>query len=80
MVQDFFREDLSDFESYSAGKIDYNVRLNANESFNNLDFETRKEIGKAIENSIYNRYPDPESLEVCDLYRSEEHTSELQSQ
>ena len=68
MVQDFFREDLSDFESYSAGKIDYNVRLNANESFNNLDFETRKEIGKAIENSIYNRYPDPESLEVCDLY------------
>ncbi|MBU3185790.1 histidinol-phosphate transaminase [Clostridium estertheticum] len=68
MVQDFFRKDLSDFESYSAGKTDYKVRLNANESFSNLDFETRKEIGKAIENSIYNRYPDPESLEVCDLY------------
>jgi len=68
MVQDFFREDLSDFESYSAGKTDYKVRLNANESFNNLDFETRKEIGKVIENSIYNRYPDPEALEVCDLY------------
>ncbi|MCB2355686.1 histidinol-phosphate transaminase [Clostridium estertheticum] len=68
MVQDFFRDDLSDFESYSAGKTDYKVRLNANESFSNLDFETRKEIGKAIENSIYNRYPDPDALEVCDLY------------
>ena len=68
MVQDFFREDLSDFESYSAGKTDYKVRLNANECFNNLGFETRKEIGKVIENSIYNRYPDPEALKVCDLY------------
>ncbi|MBW9171928.1 histidinol-phosphate transaminase [Clostridium estertheticum] len=68
MVQDFFRKDLSDFESYSAGKTDYKVRLNANESFSNLDFETRKEIGTVIENSIYNRYPDPDALEVCDLY------------
>ena len=68
MVEDLFREDLCDFESYSAGKTDYKVRLNANESFNNIDFETRKEIGKVIEHSIYNRYPDPEALEVCALY------------
>ncbi len=36
MIQDFFRNDLSDFESYNAGKTDYKVRLNANESFDNL--------------------------------------------
>lgn len=68
MVKDFFREDLSDFESYNAGKTDYKVRLNANESFNNLGVGVRKEIGKVIENSIYNRYPDADALEVCDLY------------
>jgi len=68
MIQDFFRKDLSDFESYSAGKTEYKVRLNANESFDNLGAEVRREIGKVIENSIYNRYPDADALEVCDLY------------
>jgi len=68
MIQDFFRKDLSDFESYNAGKTDYKVRLNANESFDNLGAGIRHEIGKVIENSIYNRYPDADALEVCDLY------------
>lgn len=68
MIQDFFRKDLSDFESYNAGKTDYKVRLNANESFDNLGAEVRREIGKVIENSIYNRYPDADALEVCNLY------------
>jgi len=68
MIQDFFRKDLSDFESYNAGKTDYKVRLNANESFDNLGADVRHEIGKVIENSIYNRYPDADALEVCDLY------------
>ena len=68
MMQDYFRNDLSDFESYNAGKIDYKVRLNANESFSNLGVATRKKLGMVIENSIYNRYPDAESLKVCNLY------------
>jgi len=68
MIQDFFRKDLSDFESYNAGKTEYKVRLNANESFSNLDCVLRKEIGKVIEESIYNRYPDAEALEVCSLF------------
>jgi len=68
MIQDFFRKDLSDFESYNAGKTDYKVRLNANESFDNLGEAVRREIAKVIETSIYNRYPDADALEVCDLY------------
>ncbi len=68
MIQDYFRKDLSDFESYNAGKIDYKVRLNANESFSNLGEATRRKLGMVIEDSIYNRYPDAESLEVCNLY------------
>ncbi|MFT5873279.1 MAG: histidinol-phosphate aminotransferase [Clostridium sp.] len=68
MIKDFFRSDLSDFESYSAGKIDYKVRLNANESFDNLSDDIRGEIGRVIANSIYNRYPDADALEVCSLY------------
>ena len=68
MIQDYFRKDLSDFESYNAGRIDYKVRLNANESFNNLGAITRKKLGRVIEDSIYNRYPDVESRNVCNLY------------
>ncbi|MCB2295029.1 histidinol-phosphate transaminase [Clostridium algoriphilum] len=68
MIQDFFRKDLSDFESYNAGKIDYKVRLNANESFNNLGAATRRKLGMVIEDSIYNRYPDAGALQVCNLY------------
>jgi len=68
MIQEFFRKDLSDFESYNAGKTEYKVRLNANESFNNLELETRREISRVIEDSIYNRYPDADALEICGLY------------
>lgn len=68
MIQKFFRSDLSDFKAYEAGKTDYNVRLDANENFSNLPEDIRKKIGMEIENSIFNRYPDPGAFEVCDLY------------
>jgi histidinol-phosphate aminotransferase len=68
MIQDFFRSDLSTFESYEAGITDYKVRLNTNENFSNLDEDIRKEIAMEIEKSIFNRYPDPGAFEVCDLY------------
>ena len=68
MIQDFFRKDLSDFKSYNTDEIEYKVRLNANESFSNLDDVSRKKIGKVIEDSIFNRYPDAGAFEVCSLY------------
>lgn len=68
MIQDLFRSDLKDFKAYEPSKTDYKVRLDANENFSNLSQEIRRSIGFAIEESIFNRYPDPGALEVCDLY------------
>ncbi|MGH4121956.1 MAG: histidinol-phosphate transaminase [Clostridium sp.] len=68
MIQDYFRSDLSDFNAYEVGKIDYKVRLDANECFSNLPQEVRMKIGWAIEDSIFNRYPDAGASKVCDLY------------
>jgi len=70
MIQDFFRSDLSEFKAYKTGKTDYKVRLDANENFSNLSKEIRAKIALAIENSIFNRYPDAGASEVCALYAS----------
>lgn len=68
MIQDYFRSDLSDFKAYEASKTDYKVRLDANECFSNLPQEIRTKISWAIEDSIFNRYPDAGASMVCDLY------------
>ena len=68
MIQDFFRSDLNEFKAYEVSKTNYKVRLDANECFSNLPSEIRKKIGCAIEDSIFNRYPDPTASEVCALY------------
>ncbi|MBU3191472.1 histidinol-phosphate transaminase [Clostridium bowmanii] len=68
MIQDFFRSDLSDFKAYEVSKTDYKVRLDANENFSNLPSEVRAKIAWAIEDSIFNRYPDGAASEVCARY------------
>jgi histidinol-phosphate aminotransferase len=68
MIQDFFRSDLSDFISYKASQTQHKVKLDANESFSNLSEDTRMRIGWAIEDSVFNRYPDAGAAKVCDLY------------
>ncbi|MGH4117667.1 histidinol-phosphate transaminase [Clostridium sp.] len=68
MIQDLFRSDLRNFKAYEPSKTDYKVRLDANENFSNLSQEIRTKIGWAIEESIFNRYPDPAALEVCEHY------------
>ncbi|MGK0466334.1 histidinol-phosphate transaminase [Clostridium sp.] len=68
MIQDLFRSDLTNFKPYEAGKVDYKVRLNANENFSDFNEDVRKEIGREIEKFVFNRYPDPRAFEVCDLY------------
>ncbi|MBK5241191.1 histidinol-phosphate transaminase [Clostridium sp.] len=68
MIQDLFRSDLNDFKAYEPGKTNYKVRLDANENFSNFSPDIRAKIGGAIEESIFNRYPDPAALEVCDHY------------
>ncbi len=68
MIQDYFRSDLSDFKAYEVGKTDFKVRLDANEYFSNLPQDIREKIGWAIEDSIFNRYPDAAASKVCNLY------------
>jgi len=68
MIQDLFRSDLRDFKAYEPSKNHYKVRLDANENYSNLPSEIRMKLAWAIENSIFNRYPDAAASEVCDLY------------
>ncbi|MCB2300972.1 histidinol-phosphate transaminase [Clostridium tagluense] len=68
MIQDYFRSDLSDFKSYKVSKNDYKVRMDANECFSNLPHEIRMKIAWAIEECIFNRYPDAGASMLCDLY------------
>jgi len=68
MIHEFFRDDLNEFKAYEASKSDYKVRLDANECFSNLPIEIRKKISRAIEDSLFNRYPDAEASEVCAHY------------
>ena len=68
MIQDFFRSDLTDLQPYKASKIHHKVRLDANESFDNLPYDIRTKIGWAIEDCLFNRYPNAGASEVCDLY------------
>ena len=68
MIKDLFRSDLSDFKAYKVSKTDYSVMLDANECFSNLPKDIRAKIGWAIEESIFNRYPDAGASEVCTLY------------
>jgi histidinol-phosphate aminotransferase len=68
MIHEFFRGDLNEFKAYEASKSDYEVRLDANECFSNLPIEIRKKISRAIEDSLFNRYPDAEASEVCAHY------------
>ena len=68
MIQDFFRSDLNEFKAYEVSKTDYKVNLDANEYFSNLPSHIRNKVGCAIEDSIFNRYPDPTASEVCALY------------
>jgi len=68
MIQDFFRSDLNDFKAYKPSKTDYKVRLDANEFFSDFSEDIKKKIGEAIEDSIFNRYPDAAAIELCALY------------
>lgn len=77
MIQDLFRSDLNEFKAYEPSKTDYKVRLDANECFSNLPSEIRTKIGWAIEDSLFNRYPDAGAFEVCDLYAQYANTKSI---
>lgn len=75
MISDLFRNNLKNFKPYEAEKNNFSIRLDANESFLNFPEELKKELLSAVESTLFNRYPDPESSEVCKLYADYAETS-----
>lgn len=68
MIEKFFREDISDFQPYDAGKENFRIRLDANESFIGLSQSLKNKILSAVISVEFNRYPDPQSNKLCSLY------------
>lgn len=68
MINNLFREDLESFKPYEVDKNNYNIRLDANESFLNFPEELKEELMNSIGNIFFNRYPDSDSTEICKLY------------
>lgn len=68
MVEKFFREDIKNFKPYEVGQGNYKIKLDANESFIEFPDSIKKQIAEAVTNISFNRYPDPGSKKVCELY------------
>jgi histidinol-phosphate aminotransferase len=59
---------LSSIKAYEIDREKYEIKLDANESFLSFPMELREELKNRLMNVEFNRYPDPESEEVCRLY------------
>lgn len=59
---------LNNIKPYVVDKSTYNVKLDANESFLSFPEELRPELIDSVVKVLYNRYPDPDSEEICRLY------------
>lgn len=67
-MEKLFREDLKYFKPYKVGKENYKIKLDANESFIKYPKEIEKEILNAVQNTMFNRYPDEMSTDLRKLY------------
>lgn len=61
-------EKLKRLEIYEPVTEIYNVRLDANESFQNLPDDIRRDVLKAVEQVEFNRYPDPFAVKLCEKF------------
>lgn len=68
MIKELFREDLKDFVPYGIEKENIEVKLDANESFLPFPEELLEELKERVSKALINRYPDPTSSKVCNLY------------
>ena len=62
--KELFAKKLENIEPYIVDTNPYKARLDANESFIPFDNYIRDKIEKALEDSDYNRYPDPAATEL----------------
>jgi len=76
--EDFINQKINKFEPYSLnGDItNFDIRLDANESFSNLPDYITDEILKNIKNIDFNRYPDPSALDLTKKFAEYLKTSE----
>lgn len=61
-------EKLKKLEIYEPVTEVYEVRLDANESFQDLPDDIRRDVLKAVKEVEFNRYPDPYATELCRKY------------
>ena len=61
-------EKLRTLEPYQPITGQFNVRLDANESFISIPEDIRKEIGEKVSQIAFNRYPDPYAVELCSKF------------
>ncbi|MBQ5368744.1 MAG: histidinol-phosphate aminotransferase family protein [Peptococcaceae bacterium] len=61
-------EKLRTLEPYQPIIGQFNVRLDANESFISLPDNIRKEIAEKVAQIDFNRYPDPYAVELCSKF------------
>lgn len=68
MIEKLFKKNLQNFEPYTVPKLDYEIKLDANESFLKLDDYIMEKILNKMKNVEFNRYPDAGAEEVCRAY------------
>ncbi len=61
-------EKLKRLEIYEPVTEIYDIRLDANESFQNLPDDIRRDVLKAVEQVEFNRYPDPFATKLCEKF------------
>ncbi|MDD5953412.1 MAG: histidinol-phosphate transaminase [Oscillospiraceae bacterium] len=59
---------IRDLKPYDPIQGDYQIRLDANESFYNLPEELHTAVQDAVAHMQFNRYPDPVAREVCQQF------------
>ena len=68
MIEKLFKENLQNFVPYNVPKLDYEIKLDANESFLKLNDYMMGKILNKIKNVEFNRYPDAGAEKVCGVY------------
>ena len=63
-----FGEKLKGFEPYEPFKYNGQIRLDANESYTDIPIEIKKQIADKLMNIEFNRYPDPNAVELCSTF------------
>lgn len=58
---------LKDLAPYDPTEGMPEVKLDANESFLSLPEDIKKKVNLAISNVLFNRYPDPSTIELCKI-------------